>query len=220
MSAQLFKKLVYKRPITVLLPGGNSPKIFFNKLINKDVNWDNISFLASDERVVSLSSNNSNTGMIQRELIDKIIKKVKPKLIKLYPINENKIDSRLKLLENYLNNNNPEIAFLGIGKDGHTAGIFIEKETTKNCYLLKNRIDSFYRLTTSMSLLVKIPYLIFFVLGSEKKQPLENILCKKDSQKFIPARFLLKNGWGEKIILCDKKAAPFGLDVGESIINL
>ena len=77
MASELFKKLVAKRPQTVLLPGGNSPKVFFNKLINYDINWDNISLLASDERIVPLNSNNSNTGMIQRELLDRIIEKEK-----------------------------------------------------------------------------------------------------------------------------------------------
>ena len=73
-----------------MVPGGNSPKVLFNRLINYDLNWNNISLMASDERVVSLSSNNSNTGMIQRELLDHLIEKVKPNLIKLYPVNKMK----------------------------------------------------------------------------------------------------------------------------------
>ena len=71
-----------------------------------------------------------------------------------------------------------------------------------------------------MKILINIPHLIFFVLGSDKKNILENILFDLDSEEFIPARFLLKNGFGEKIILCDKKAAPNHISIGESIINL
>jgi len=176
--------------------------------------------MASDERVVSINSNDSNTGMIQRELLDKIIEKVKPKLIKLYPIKKNKINKRLKLLDEYISNNKPEIAFLGIGKDGHTAGIFKEKEMTNHFYSIKNRMDPYYRITISMKVLMNIPNLIFFVLGSEKKESLKNILFNNKSEKFLPARFLLKNGFGKKIILCDKKAAPSDFDIGESIISL
>ena len=220
MASKIFHKLTIRKKSTVLLPGGNSPKIFYGKLIHFDVDWHNISLMASDERVVSLSSDNSNTGLIQRELLDYISNKTKPKLIKLYPINNHDIEAQLELLDIYLSNNTPEIAFLGIGKDGHTAGIFKEKITTNNCYLVKNKIDPYYRITISMKMLMKIPYLIFFVFGSEKRESLEKILLNKDSEKFIPARFLLKNGLGEKIILCDNKAAPTKFNLGESIISL
>ena len=70
-----------------------------------------------------------------------------------------------------------------------------------------------------MNLLTRIPYLIFFVLGSNKKKSLGKILFNKNNKIFLPVRFLLKNGLGEKIILCDRKAAPSGVDLGESIIS-
>ena len=175
--------------------------------------------MSTDERVVSLSSNNSNTGMIKRELVDRIANKNKPKLIKLYPQNKDDIENKLKFLQKYLYKNVPEIAFLGIGEDGHTAGIFEKKTTKNNCYLVKNLTDPYYRITISMNLLIRIPHLIFFVLGSNKKESLEKILYKKNNKRFLPARFLLKNGLGEKIILCDKKAAPSAVDLGESIIS-
>ena len=81
-------------------------------------------------------------------------------------------------------------------------------------------MDSYYRISISMNFLMNIPYLIFFVLGSGKKESLKNILFNKNCEKFIPASFLLKNGLGEKIILCDRKAAPYDLNSGESIISL
>ena len=220
MASELFKKLIYKERQTVLLPGGNTPKIFFNRLINFNIDWNNISLLASDERIVPLHSNDSNTGMIQRELLDRINNKVKPNLIKLYPINKNQIENKLKLLEEYLYNNCPRIAFLGIGRDGHTAGVFSRTNIENNCYLLKNKMDSFYRITISMNQLINIPVIIFFVLGFEKKESLENILFNKNNKKFVPARYLLKNAIGDKLILCDKKAAPHDFDIGESFIDL
>ena len=175
--------------------------------------------MSTDERVVSLSSSNSNTGMIKRELVDRIASNNKPRLIRLYPENKDDIENKLKLLEKYLYRNIPEIAFLGIGEDGHTAGIFKEKTTKNNCYLVKNLTEPYHRITISMNLLTRIPYLIFFVLGSNKKKSLEKILFNKNNKIFLPVRFLLKNGLGEKIILCDRKAAPSGVDLGESIIS-
>ena len=175
--------------------------------------------MSTDDRVVSLSSNHSNTGMIKRELVDRIVSKNKPRLIGLYPKNKDDIVNKLKLLEKHLYKNIPEIAFLGIGEDGHTAGIFKEKTTKNNCYSLKNLTDPYYRITISMNLLIRIPYLIFFVLGSNKKKSLEKILFNKNNKIFLPARYLLKNGSGKKIILCDRTAAPSAVNLGESIIS-
>ena len=70
-----------------------------------------------------------------------------------------------------------------------------------------------------MNVLIRIPYLIFFVIGSNKKKSLEKILFDKNSKIFSPVRFLLKNGLGRKIILCDRKAAPSAVALGESIIR-
>tara|TARA_Y100000590_G_C15590982_1_gene966055 strand:+ start:181 stop:912 length:732 start_codon:yes stop_codon:yes gene_type:complete len=219
-ASKLFKKLIVRRPITVLLPGGNSPKIFFRKLINYNINWDKISLMATDERVVSLNSSHSNTGMIKEELLNPIANKNKPRLMELYPQKKEDIKNKLKLLERYLSKNIPEIAFLGIGKDGHTAGIFKKKITKKKCYIVKNSIDPFYRITISMNVLTRIPYLVFIVLGVNKKKTLEKIFSDKSSKKFFPTKFLLKNGTGEKIILCDRQAAPSSVDLGESIISI
>ena len=206
--------------MTVLLPGGTSPKVFFKRLIDYNINWDKISLMATDERVVSLRSIHSNTGMIKRELLNPMANKKKPTLMELYPENKEDIENKLKFLEKYLSKNLPEIAFLGIGKDGHTAGIFKKKITKKKCYLVKNSMDPFYRITISMNVLTRIPYLIFFVLGSNKKDLLKKIFFEKSSNKFFPTKFLLKNGMGEKIILCDREAAPSSVDLGESIISI
>ncbi len=123
-------------------------------------------------------------------------------------------------MEKYFSKNIPKIAFLGIGADGHTAGIFYSKTTKNNCYIVKNSTEPYYRITISMNLLIRIPYLVFFVLGSNKKKSLEKILFNKNNKNFIPTRYLLKNGLGEKIILCDRKAAPSEVGLGESIISI
>ena len=85
---------------------------------------------------------------------------------------------------------------------------------------MKNLKEPFNRITISMHMLIRIPHLIFFVLGSNKKVILEKIISDKNNKRYLPARFLLKNGLGKKIILCDRKAAPSRINLGESIISL
>ena len=158
--------------------------------------------------------------MIQRKLLDKIQSESKPKLNKIYPQNTNSINESLVFIKQYLDRNSPSIALLGIGKDGHTAGIFQKKNTSSYCYLLKNRMDPYFRITISMDYLLRIPHIIFFVFGSEKKEILGNILSKNSNKRFIATKYLIKNGLGEKSIFCDKEAAPDRFKIGESIIKI
>jgi len=50
----------------LLLPGGTSPMPFYKELARNIVDWNNISIMATDDRVASLDNAYSNTGMIQK----------------------------------------------------------------------------------------------------------------------------------------------------------
>ena len=55
------------------MPGEGSPQTFFEILSHQEkMNWDDIYIMATDERIVPINSVRSNTGMIQRELIERI----------------------------------------------------------------------------------------------------------------------------------------------------
>ena len=87
-ASTLFGQLIKKRPTTVLIPGGKSPIPFFHQLAKSGIDWNRISLLPTDERVVSLTHKASNTRMIQNELLSNIVGEQKPELIKGYPRSE------------------------------------------------------------------------------------------------------------------------------------
>jgi 6-phosphogluconolactonase len=218
-STKLFYNFAQTPPITFLISGGKSPIPFYRNLAKLNLNWKGISLLSTDERIVPLSSKYSNTGMIQKELIANIITQEKPFLIKDYPQENKEINAKLhKLSYNISNNYIPEVAFLGIGTDGHTAGLFNTKDQGyENSSIENNRFnvfkrpnDSFCRVSVSMRLLLTIPNLIFFVTGKNKQSILTKILKgnKDNSNIEYPTTFLLRNGIGEKTIICDHLAAP------------
>ena len=184
------------------------------------MDWNNITIMATDDRVAPLDSVYSNTGMIQKELIDQIETSLKPTLMDVFPENEIDINKALIEIQRKLKNNLPKIAFLGIGSDGHTAGIFKENNSEKFCYDFQNFSEPFKRVTISMDVYLKIPKLVFLVFGLEKKKMLSRILSLEQNDQFIPTKFLLKNGIGSKTIICDKGAAPTGFPIGETKINL
>ena len=169
MASRIFQEITVKRPASVLFPGGQSPLIFYAKLILSTIEWNGISIMATDERIVPMSSSDSNTGMIKRELVDKIKRNQKPELITSFPEYKNNIENALNKISNTLKNKLPDVAFLGMGSDGHTAGIFSVNSKEEYCYCFKNSYEPYQRITVSMNVLINIPHLIFFITGIKKK---------------------------------------------------
>ena len=219
-ASLLFKQSISSYKSLILLPGGKSPETLFKKLIISDIKWKNISLMATDDRVVPLDSFYSNTSKIKNELVLKLKYKNRPSLINLFSEKNNDIKNGLSLIENYLLKNTPDIAFLGMGIDGHIAGIFDKNLSQKFCYDFKNKVEAHRRITISMNVFIKTKNIILYILGKEKKKMLSSILSKKNHKNFIPAKFLLENNFGKKIIICDKEAAPSEFSIGHSIIYL
>ena len=203
-----------------MLPGGNSPKTLFKKLVELNIKWKNISLMATDDRVVSLYSSSSNTRNIKNELVNKIKCGDKPNLVNLYSEKNNDIKKGLFQIENFLISKTPDFAFLGMGSDGHIAGIFNKNLVNNYCYDFKNKSEEFRRITISMKVFIDTNNIILYILGRKKKDMLTSILLKKNHDKFIPAKFLLENNLGKKVIICDEETAPNEFSIGETIINL
>jgi 6-phosphogluconolactonase len=204
----------------ILLPGGSSPKSLFEKLVESNIIWKNISLMATDDRVVPLTSPYSNTGKIQNKFVSKIEDEYKPSLIKLFSEKNNDIHDDLYKIETLLKLNTPDYAFLGMGADGHIAGIFNKNLSNHYCYDFKNKLEAYRRITISMNVFIKTKNIILYILGKDKKKMLTQILLKKNHNNFIPAKFLLENNLGEKVIICDKETSPNEFSIGESIIYL
>ena len=128
--------LKIKNQVAISLPGGSTPKIFFNMLSQarglKEL-WDRIHIFLGDERFVPHNSDLLNSKLIYNNLIEPITG-VKPIF---HPININ-FDNVYQAANQYSNdiysffgikkltNTIPEfdIMILGIGTDGHIASIF------------------------------------------------------------------------------------------------
>jgi 6-phosphogluconolactonase len=93
----------------LILPGGNSIKLFFPYLIVLDVPWDKITIGLSDERCVPFDHEMSNERQLRECFLD---------LLPTYnycPLNKNLI---AKIQEF------PPITILSMGEDGHVASLF------------------------------------------------------------------------------------------------
>ena len=110
-----------RRHALIALPGGKSPIPIFARLAGAEIDWSEVTIIPTDERLVPLDSPLSNVTMIARHF--------QPKGARVLPIAaESEADYRLagKAADSYLANLKwpPDLVWLGVGTDGHTASIF------------------------------------------------------------------------------------------------
>jgi 6-phosphogluconolactonase len=104
----------------VAFPGGNTPVPIFEKLANSAIRWKNVTIIPTDDRLVPVSDPLSNVAVIAKTFI--------PKGARVLPITSEAADHKLagsaanaRLKDLHWP---PDLVWLGIGKDGHTASIF------------------------------------------------------------------------------------------------
>ncbi len=191
-----------------IIPGGSTPKLFF-KLLSKNItNWKNTQFILSDERIVENKNNHSNEVMVENELLKKVVNNEKPKLLKY---NQN---GRLSEIESVLKFQSPNLAFLGLGTDCHTASLFpgnsdILNEKKKICLKVRNSWENYHRVSLSFGYLMKSNQIVFMVSGEGKAKSLKECLVGNYNPIQFPAQFIFQNYNKPVHIVCDKAAGKY-----------
>ena len=213
-AVDIFSDLVKKiRTNTFIVPGGKTPILFYQYLAKRLDNWNNINLLLSDERIVNENNPESNSGMIKRNFLNLIDKKIQqPNFV---PIMNGFIPEQSEEIVHLLNTITkplmpPKAAFLGIGDDGHTASLFpglIADNNHSTPFILVNRKhDPYQRISISLKILSRIPLLVFLVTGKEKKYILKRIIDNSNNINLLPVQHIIRNAQDRVIILCDRAA--------------
>jgi 6-phosphogluconolactonase len=105
----------------IALPGGKSPIPIFERLTAANIDWNQVTIVPTDDRLVPVTDPLSNVAMIARHFL--------PKGARVVPIAaESAVDYHLagKAADAQLADLNwpPDLVWLGVGADGHTASIF------------------------------------------------------------------------------------------------
>jgi 6-phosphogluconolactonase len=120
--AELIKQSLQQNTVChVALPGGNTPAKCFHYLAQKNINWKHIHWYLGDERCLPVGHAERNDVMIRQHLWTTI--KASDKTIHTIPAELGATEAAAKYAA-IINNITLDIAFLGMGEDGHTASLF------------------------------------------------------------------------------------------------
>ena len=102
------------------LPGGNTPKPIYKKLAAAKLDWKRVTLIPGDERLVPMQSELSNVRAIAQAFLPTGARVIPiTGDIADYHLAGNSADARLQDLKWP-----PDLVWLGMGEDGHTASIF------------------------------------------------------------------------------------------------
>jgi len=162
-----------KKEIVFGIPGGNSVQNIFLKLKEKNINWEKIHIFMVDERMVEITHKDSNYNLAYKTFIKELLEngKIPKENIHFYDFKKSvsEYESELKKYGGKF-----DIVLLGVGEDGHIAGLFPNLS-------INNQEDYFItfdnspkppkeRMSASRKLLEKSGLGLFLFFGDLKKQ--------------------------------------------------
>lgn len=232
-SAQLFDFAAhdfYQRAIhgvqskghfSVVLSGGETPKLFFDKLTTNDlyrnsIPWQHIRFFFGDERYVASSDPRSNYHMAYSHLFSKI--NIPPDNI--FPIPTDYVDPVLaaekyeQTLRTVLSDGF-DLTYLGLGENAHTASLMPDSKIVK--LAATKRLDemvtslfvpefNMFRITLTPSALNNSSCIIFLVEGEKKSKAVAHVIEGSYDPVLYPAQ-LIQCKKGNNLWFLDKAAS-------------
>ena len=207
---------VARRPETVALSGGSTPKAMFQIIAEQfrdQVPWSNMHFFWSDERHVPPDHPDSNYRMTNEAMLSHVT--VPPENVhRIHGENPNAAEAASEyeqILRNVTKQNLPrlDLILLGLGTDGHTASIFPGSEVLHETKRLVaapwvEKLNT-YRITMTLPLINNAATVLFLVSGAEKAEIVKDVL---EGENKYPAQ-AVKPTQGELIWMLDKEAASF-----------
>jgi 6-phosphogluconolactonase/glucosamine-6-phosphate isomerase/deaminase len=193
----------------LFLSGGSTPRKLYELMAeNKKIKAGAVAQV--DERFGKRGHKHSNELMIEETGLTKYFEDMN---IRFYPMleAENELDETAKdydeALRFLLKYMPKSVGVLGVGVDGHTAGIPAISEISKKMLEDQSGLVDFYnaekygaRITLNYHGLSMMDIIIVLALGAEKRKALSNMF-KEGSIDECPARFYLKPEIAEKTIL-------------------
>lgn len=183
VAKRLQDKITANGSASIAVSGGSTPKVFFEKLSQHDIDWDKVFVIMVDERYVPPGDDRSNEKLIRDNLLKG--KAASAKLVSFWQEGQN-IDQAEATLDSVLKAYpNIDITVLGMGLDGHTASFFpggnnLEAATKTSCERAIIQMEAEGagepRLTLTLPVIVNSSYLVLHIEGDGKRDVLDQAL--------------------------------------------
>ncbi len=161
------------------LAGGSTPARTYHRLRASGLDWSKVDGWTSDERWVPLDSDRCNGRMVGRLLFDHIPAELhQPEWSET--ISPKESAARYEQLLDSIHGDSPDLVFLGMGDDGHTASLFpgsaALQETERRFVETTIPESGEVRLTVTYPLLHRARHVLFLVVGEDKAEALHSSL--------------------------------------------
>ena len=181
---------------SLVVSGGTSPLATFHALRTSQLPWRKVTLVASDERLVPVDHEDSNEGMIRRELMQDVA--AGATFLSLaeegLPDEERltQLNSQLGTLRKPL-----DVVVLGMGDDGHTASLFPNSPDIGNALRSRDNCIVQYpphldaaRISLTPSFLLDAKEIILLFFGDKKRAIFDRANVDGANEE-LPVRFVL-----------------------------
>jgi 6-phosphogluconolactonase len=203
---------------TVALSGGSTPKAMFQILAEKpyadEIRWPSIYFFWGDERRVPPDHVESNYRMANETLLSRVT--IPRENIFRIPAEDEDHDraaaSYAETLRKFFDDERPalDLAFLGMGPDGHTASLFPGTTALRvnDRIAVSNYIEKFqsWRITLTADSINRARNIIFLVAGADKAPALKEVIEGPRNPELYPSQ-LIEPSHGSLVWMVDEAAA-------------
>ena len=182
----------------IALPGGRTPLPIYQALADSDINWKRVTIVPTDDRLVPLTDERSNVRAIAHSFLAAGAR-VFPITSDIadYRLAGNAADAKLRELKFPL-----DLAWLGVGEDGHTASIFAGPDLDDALNAPKGRHAvgvmpdplpqdaPVARVTLTRSAILSARTVLITITGDDKRALLEGAIADGQSSRLPIGRVL------------------------------
>ena len=186
--------------ISIALSGGSSVAAIYKQIKERGSEispgqWEKVIFCFADERIVPLTSDDSNYKFVKEQFLSQLID---DKLITEEQIAKVNVDedaphsSYSKRFEDGI-----DIALLGVGPDSHTCSLFpnhssTTQQSTGFILVEDSPKPPALRISLSNTMLANTPYSFAFFIGDGKKEAYSNFLNDDLTEQQVPIKIIKK----------------------------
>lgn len=165
------KILISDNKLNVALPGGRFGKSFIELLSLSKLNFENINFSLTDERITT-NIEEKNSYLLSKPLLDLI------NFNKKSFFNFSAFQNTFKPIENYKLPLSFDLVYLSLGEDGHLAGHFFNSKNIglKLCITENAPKAPPKRVSFQLEWLMESSKIIIVSLGKSKKRAADNLI--------------------------------------------